>query len=635
MSNIADAVQFVPGVAIGGSNVNREDIAIRGLPGDYTLLMTDGRRQNTRESRPNGNGGFEFGFLPPVGAIERIEVIRGPMSSLYGSDAMGGVVNVITKPVTDQWTGALSLGGIARQGQDGEEGQGSFFVSGPLIANTLGIQVYGGGNLRQEDHVEGGANKNKNGNLTSKLVFTPNENHKFEFEAGRARQEKTATPGESLALTTNRGGSITNNVQNITKATRNHWALSHFGTWGETLRSELSLYQEKAKREVWNARLNDYDSRRPQITNTVFDAKFMLPLSSHFFVFGGQYQHAKLNDDSVERVVTRTNPKTGKPVSRAVFVGTEEKVTQKALFLEDEINLTQDLLLTLGVRMDSHKKYGTHWNPRAYLVYHINPEWTVKGGVAKAFRAPTIREISQGYVTSTQSGAGVIYGNPDLKPETSWNQEIGFAYNHANGWQVSATLFNTEFKNKLISYQRFNAQGKPVKDALTGANLYEFGNVGRANVRGLELATHIPLAEKWSADVNYTYQHSKRKEDKLQGSKFDYNGFPLTNTPKHQLNAKVDWQVTPALSAFGRYNYVGKRIWADQRTGYSKGPARYANAYSTFDLGANYQLSKNVLFNVAVLNIANERGDKIDADNGGNWSVVDGRRYWANVNISF
>ncbi|WP_235961257.1 TonB-dependent receptor plug domain-containing protein [Spirabiliibacterium mucosae] len=316
VSDLAQAVQYVPGVSVSGANVNKEDIAIRGLPGDYTLLMTNGRRQNTRESRPNGNGGFESGFLPPVGAIERIEVIRGPMSSLYGSDAMGGVVNVITKAVSDKWEGALSLGGIARQSHDGEQGTGSFFLSGPLIANTLGMQVYGGGDLREEDHTVGGANKHKNGNLTSKLVFTANDNHKFEFEAGRARQEKTATPGESQALTTNRGGSITKNVQMITKATRNHWALSHFGNWGETLRSELSVYQEKAKREIWNEKLDGYDPRRPQITNTVFDAKFMLPVGPHFFVFGGQYQHAKLNDDSVAKVLKKSCSCTNERRSR-------------------------------------------------------------------------------------------------------------------------------------------------------------------------------------------------------------------------------------------------------------------------------------------------------------------------------
>ncbi|OBW93921.1 iron-regulated outer membrane virulence protein [Gallibacterium genomosp. 3] len=619
VANLIDAVKYVPGVNISGSDVNKEDISIRGLPGDYTLILVNGRRQNTREARPNGNGGFEAGLMPPVSAIQRIEVIRGPMSSLYGSDAMGGVINIITKESYDKWEGSLSLGGIARQGDNGEEGLGSFFISGPLIANKLALQLYGNTQLRQQDQIVGGSNKLKNGALTSKLIFTPNDKHKFEFEAGRNRQEKTATPGESLAATTNRGGSITKNVESITKFSRNHWSVSHYGDWGK-LTSEISLYQEIAKREIWSGKTKNYDSRRPEITNTVFDAKFMLPLNSHFFIFGGQYQHAKLEDDSVTKVIS----------GKAKLQQLTESVTQKALFLEDEISLTKDLLLTLGARMDHHEKYGTHWNPRAYLVYHLNNEWTLKGGIAKAFKAPSIREISPNYIASTQSGAGVIYGNPDLKPETSVNQEIGIEYSGANGLKTSLTLFNTDFKNKLISYQL-----KGQTDPVTGGNLFTYDNVGRANIKGIEFSSFIPFNPAWNLELNYTYQHSKRKEDKLPNAQFSYDGYPLANTPKHSANAKLNWQIDDQWDSYLRYNYVGKRIWADQRTGYSKGPARYADAYSTVDVGINYQFSKDVLFSFAVLNVGNTRGEAIDADNGGNWSVVDGRRYWANMTVSF
>src|SRR5690606_28294567 len=114
-NNLTDAVRDIPGLSVIGSNPSKSDISIRGLAGDYTLLMVNGRRQNTRDSRPNGNGGFEACFMPPLSAIERSEVIRGPMSSLYGSDAMGGIVNVITKDFTPEWAGSVSLGGIIQE----------------------------------------------------------------------------------------------------------------------------------------------------------------------------------------------------------------------------------------------------------------------------------------------------------------------------------------------------------------------------------------------------------------------------------------------------------------------------------------------------------------------------------------
>lgn len=621
VTDLTDALQDVPGVNLGGSSANTQDISIRGLPADYTLIMVDGRRQNTRESRPNGNGGFEGGFIPPIGAIERIEVVRGPMSSLYGSDAMGGVVNIITKGISENWTGSLSSGGILHDdGKSGNGYNGNFFLSGPLIARKLGIQLYGSGDYRQEDEFVGGLNKKENKNINSKLVFTPTDKQKFTLEAGRNIQQKAQHPGKSLAATTNRAGVITQNTASETIASRNHWALSHYGDWG-VMTSEFSLYQEKAKRQIKMP--SGYNSRQPEITNTVFDAKFMLPVNRHFFVFGGQYQHAELHDDSVVSVIRSGNRSTAR------FQTSTNKAIQKALFAEDEITLTDNLLLTLGARLDHHQTYGSHWNPRTYLVYHLNRAFTLKGGVAKAFKAPGIRESSAGYVTSTQNGAGVIYGNPNLKPETSVNQEIGFSYAHLSGLNVALTLFNTDFKNKLTSY------GLGVTDPITGANLYEYSNIGKANIKGIEFTAHLPFNPQWSLDLSYTYQHSKRKTDEDRAaSGQSLQGYPLNNTPKHAATAKLNWQLHENLDAYARWHYQGSQIWANPRNGDSKNIARYRAAYNTLDIGVNYQLSKNMLLNFAVLNIGNERAGSINTD-GGNWLSEDGRRYWANATLTF
>lgn len=94
--DLGDAVRDVEGATVNGG-ADEQYISIRGMPGDYTLILVDGKRQSARESRTNGNSGYEQSFVPPAATIERIEVVRGPMSSLYGSDAIGGVINVITR----------------------------------------------------------------------------------------------------------------------------------------------------------------------------------------------------------------------------------------------------------------------------------------------------------------------------------------------------------------------------------------------------------------------------------------------------------------------------------------------------------------------------------------------------------
>ena len=625
-NRLENALRDIPGVNVSGSNANRTDISIRGLPPDYTLIMVDGRRQNTRESRPNGNGGFEGGFIPPVSAIERIEVVRGPMSSLYGSDAMGGVVNIITKNATKEWTGSVSTGFTVHDKSDFGDGyHGDFFVSGPLVKDILGLQVYGGGNYRQEDNLIGASNKNKDQNLNAKLTFTPVDKQTFIFEAGHHRLEKDETPGKTIDLTTTRGTTVTPNNPSSTRASRNHWSITHQADW-DVMTSELSFSQEIAKREVSvNGVMN---TRKPEIKNNVFDAKFMLPLSNHFFVFGGQVQQAKLQDDSVTRVLTKTLP-NGHKTSRAVFENSKNSVKQSALFLEDRIDIGKDILLTLGSRLDHHEKYGSHWSPRVYAVYHINDNFSLKGGVSKAFKAPSIREISESYVTSTEAGAGVIYGNKDLKPETSVNEEIGLVYTNDNGYNASITLFNTDFKNKLTSHYT------GLTDPVMKAKLYEYANVGRANIKGTEIATHIPFNEHWNVDMSYTYQHSKRQSDEdISASKMSLRGLPLDNTPKHAASAKLNWQMNDALTAYTRIAYKGKQIWANPRNGDSKNHYRTRAAYTTVDLGTTYKFNPNVSLSLAVLNIGNEIGEHVNT-NGGSWTVEEGRRFWTNLNVTF
>lgn len=618
-ANLIDMVKDVEGVSVIGGSM-KPDISIRGLSGDYTLIMVDGRRQNSRESRPNGSGGYEAGFIPPVEAIERIEVIRGPMSSLYGSDAMGGVINIITKAVADEWHGSMGMGGIIQESKDyGNSANTDFYVSGPLIKDKLGLQVYGGLNYRREDHLQEGTPRKDDKNITAKLAFTPVEGQKFLAEVGRSTQEHTSTPGKSIADFSERGGLKQKNNKSEVHNDRNHWALTWKGDWDE-INSEVSVYQENTVRKTntgkWNKVNEDwvmaYDARRPEVTNTVVDGKVTAFLPSNVLTVGGQYQYAKLKDDSAIK-----NKQT-----------VTEKITadQKALFVEDEFSVTDDLTLTGGLRMDDHEFYGKHWNPRAYAVYKLTDEITIKGGVAKAFRAPTLRELSPSFGTSTQGGAAIMYGNRDLKPETSVTEELGIAYDHESGFSASATLFNTEFKNKLTSYQ---VAGQT--DPLTGLNMFIYDNVGKANIRGVEMASRIPVAEKWNLNLNYTFTDSERKSDdeKLNGKSL--KGQPLEMTPRHMANAKLDWQYRPDMNFYTQANYTGKQVWAAQRNG-AKQP-RERSGITTLDLGMTYQVMPNALLNFAVLNIANEKGDDIDTN--GNWQIDEGRRYWANLKLNF
>src|SRR5690606_23943176 len=110
---LIDAVRDIEGVDVGETSdkTGQRTISIRGMGSDYTLILIDGKRQNNHgDIYPNSSGGNQCNHMPPLDAIERIEVIRGPASTLYGADALGGVINIITKKVSDRWSGSATFG---------------------------------------------------------------------------------------------------------------------------------------------------------------------------------------------------------------------------------------------------------------------------------------------------------------------------------------------------------------------------------------------------------------------------------------------------------------------------------------------------------------------------------------------
>ncbi|OYX17413.1 MAG: TonB-dependent receptor, partial [Brevundimonas diminuta] len=206
-ASIAEILNNIEGVDTGSGvgKTGGQTINIRGMGSDYTLILIDGRRQNTAGSvTPNGFGETANSFLPPVSAIDRIEVVRGPVATLYGSDAMGGVVNIITRKVGDAWTGSAS----ANYTLQGDDEFGDFwgingYASGPLIADRLGLALRGSWSEREQSDLK---YRDVNGNevdvtgfgrsatayeiwtLGARLSLTPNADHDLWLDVDAAGQ---------------------------------------------------------------------------------------------------------------------------------------------------------------------------------------------------------------------------------------------------------------------------------------------------------------------------------------------------------------------------------------------------------------------------------------------------------------
>ncbi|MCG6110576.1 MAG: TonB-dependent receptor [Paracoccus sp.] len=616
ITTLSDALRGVQGVATTGI-ANEQDITIRGLGGQYTLILVDGKRQGTRESRTNGSAGIEQNWIPPVAAIERIEIVRGPMSSLYGSDAMGGVINVITKPVADRWTGSVTAEAtLPQDGDDASSRQLSFYGSGPVIADQLGLQVWGRRFDRSESRVVDGLRDRELTDLSARLSWTPDPDHTIHLEGGRTRIQDLGRVGRTIAPFDFRGTPQNDSLQ---ENTRDRAALSYAGQWGDVT-ADLSVLREVGQRTTasGNGALGlTVGDRAPKVTNTVYDAKFTAPLDwqgSHTFVFGGQLNRTGLRDQ---------NPGLGD--GRTYSFST----SQRAIFAEDEWRLRDDVALTLGARLNDHAEYGRNTTPRAYAVWNPSQDLTIKGGVSTGFRAPDLRSVVPGYFYTTERGAGAIVSNPDLSPEESTNYELAALYT-APAWQIGATLFRTDFRNKIESVKttdRVTVGGQSF-------NRWNWVNIGEARLQGVELTAEWDATADVTLRANYSFTDSEQRTGA-------FTGLPLERTPRHQASVTADW-TTPVdgLGAWGTVNYHGNETAAGARIGTNGRPVAFDasgaaiayeyGSYLTVDLGADYQLTDRVSLNGAVYNLL-DRDITMAANN----TEGEGRRLWLGLTSNF
>lgn len=592
--DINDALVDVPGVIVTGGG-DRQDISLRGMGPKYTLILIDGKRQNSRETRTNSDStGVEGGWTPPLSAIERIEVVRGPMSSLYGSDAMGGVINIITRKVPAEWGGEIRLDTtIQESNKSGDIYQGNFYLAGPIKTDLLGLQIYGQATQRDEDDVVDGFRKRNSESVTAKLALTPNRDHDIVLEATTMRQKLHETLGKTVeplppGQACGRNGCP---ASSDTDYRSNKWALSHTGRWGWGV-SDSYVQQEEF----------DNRSRQMKIKNLDLQTSWTLPLGSHMLTLGGSYLSQRLNDQTGNQLANGPSK-----VDRY----------QWALFAEDEWRLTESFAVTTGLRMDEDENFGTHFSPRLYGVWHMAERWTLKGGVSTGFRAPDLRQTVAGW--GQVSRGGNMYGNPDLTPEKSVTEEIGILYDNGEGFNAGLTVFNNDFKDKITRV------ACPATQCTDGPNQFgsdptTYMNVDKANSRGVEANLKLPLSRDWSLTSSYTFTKSEQKSGQ-------YKGQPLNQLPKHLFTTTVNWQASDALQAWARVNYRGKE--SQPITGPSSSSV-VAPSYTFVDLGGSYQVNKTVAVYAGIYNLFDKQ---VTYDDYG--YVEDGRRYWLGVGVKF
>ncbi|HBS84025.1 TonB-dependent receptor domain-containing protein [Vreelandella alkaliphila] len=647
ITSVADALRDVEGVDVGGSvgKTGGRNISIRGMPSDYTLILIDGRRQNAAGSvTPNGFGETSTSFFPPVSSIERIEVIRGPMSTLYGSDAMGGVINIITRRVDREWVGSIGVENTFNEDRDfGDRREINLYTSGPLIQDTLGIQVRG--RLYERDaseltYTDGNGNpidvsqrgpspvEGDTYNLGGKLTWTPNADHDLwlDGEVNRQRYNNDecqlgTLDGRTRSCAPDPGAA--NGYADELRFERQQVAIGHTGRFASgTLESSLMRNTTETKgRTIPGENGVAYDGfpgivggapRELETTNTVLDSKYIMPLGDHMTTVGLQWWDAKLDDGLANETFEQTT---------------------WSLFAEDEWMLRDDLALTLGGRYDHHDAFGSQFSPRSYLVWNTTPNWTLKGGVSRGYKTPSLNDLHAGINGVTGQGTILTIGNPNLEPETSTSSEISAHYDSLAGFTASATLFYNEFDDKIASGNDIVVENNPlVPDGVYSQDV----NIDEAVTQGVELSTSYQFTPDWRLSANYTYTDSEQKSGNNRGE-------PLTDTPEHAFNATLRWQATPQLDTWLSAEYRSERYRNRESV---RGAPSFDDlgdfkAYSLFHLGGSYAFTEQFNVSATIYNLFDK--DFVDYrayGDGTSFGNVyanseEGRRLWLSARYEF
>ncbi|MET0291474.1 MAG: TonB-dependent receptor [Steroidobacteraceae bacterium] len=538
---LSDALVRTPGITLSrnGGPGSVTSVRIRGAEADQTLVLIDGVQLNDPSST---GGGFDFGNLL-VGDIERVEILRGPQSTLYGSQAIGGVVNIVTRESTDELTTNLSAEAGSRNSSLLEAGVGGRFDKVTLRLagaryRTDGVSAFDAGT--ETDPFT-------NTTLAGRFgyAFTPSVSLDLRgyFADGKVNYDGFPPPfyifadEGDYALTRQRVGYAGLNFALLDGRLLNRVAVqstdTHRGLFLSTPASTIGTG------------IYDGENRRYEYQGT-----FLLSPSFQA-VFGLQHERSEMSSDS-------------SPASAEVDL--------KSAYLQLQAEVLRGLTLTAGGRLDDHETFGSNGTGQFAAAWALDSRTILRASWSQGFKAPTLYQLYSDLA------------NPALEPEKSRGWDAGVEQHFLDGRaMLSATWFHRRTTNQ-ISYANcpFPLSGPC---ALPGHSTFGYYlNTARSRAQGLELQGRIDVTDALSIDANYTQMSST---DQSPGSLT--RGQRLLRRPDTSANATVSyrWPARVTTSVAARYSSAG----FDENFDVFPSVRVALSAYTLVDLRAAWQLS--------------------------------------------
>lgn len=613
------------------SSKSKSSISLRGMGANGTLFLIDGRRLSGEVKNP-----FDLDRIA-ASSIERIEIVKGPMSSLYGADAVGGVINIITKKPTNKTEINLAL----RYGQN-TKGEGknkniSFDLrssknkfkysiyfnktkttpySQKELANVM-VKQFGGVNNKTKQkpsnltpstpsyqlknlndsyiHDVTYAEESDINTLGGRFVYDFSENTSlaFDFNAFEEKREGSyigyfhpsnfsPAPGKKIPV-------FNIPVNTTDKNKRIDLALDLTNNINEDFTLKLKAYKSYyKKRNTTTAKYYSqmgYSSEEESASNGMnanVDIRTYETIINYF-----------LNDN---HILTSGIEKRDEIREASVFTQTpdmsEKKVSYKALYLQDEWQINNNLNAILGLRYDQVSNADNKTTFRLGLVENFSKLLNLRLNFAQGYRTPDIREmyINKQTPNGLQQGASIV--NYNLKPELTNSYEIGLSGRNSD-LSYNISLFFNQIKDQITQ--------------INTGSYYTFENLSKAETKGLEFSLNYDINQNLSSRFSWTELRTQNKETNKD----------LEFNPERTINLSLDYNLNKNLS-FGIFSrYTSKQSY--QSSNGNTIIDKKTNDFNLIDFRTNYKINKNFSMYAGINNIFDKKVDDILGSNLGTY----------------
>lgn len=543
---LRDALKNAMGVTIFNDFQGRSNVRIRGSESRHVLIMVDGKRLGGELSYNSANA-WDVDRIR-MEDVEKVEIIRGPAGALYGSDAMGGVINVITKksdkPVAkinyeyDWYENGKGAGYKSNLYMQGKENRYSYKLNAGLNKSRPYMDPNGSGDSMNF------YGKEQPLSLSVGYEFDNGNELSADFSRIKEETEKTSTTQTIMVP----GRVWQDKVQTIWNDNkRTDYTITYKGSddnqdW--MIRAYKSVFDKNYKSQdntrmtmmgrplAWT--LNDPKIDTIKHTLNVIEGHDSWTLSEkHKMTAGFEYRQDKSEGTRIKKKGTPL-PGAGNSVHDAYD---EAEINYTAVYWQDEFRPTSKWLLIPSVRYDYSDKFGSEFTSQLGGTYHAADDVRIKAIVGQGYKTPTVNELYhfwEMFATNPGTAGQFFEGNPDLKPEKSLSYELAIEKDWGDTAMIHLGAFRNDVKDLITSYWtgKNTNQYPDEYPGLNGDDIMTYRNVPKATLQGIELYGNRKIAKDIYLNAGYTFLDAKNKN----------TGVRLTDRAKHQITFGVSYQ---------------------------------------------------------------------------------------------